>query len=94
MRMIDLELATIDLNKNFNLYYTTNNLFYPISKVISTSEYFILIVTPSDKPLLLQDLLHVSELKSRHNKLFIQTIDKNLHLILGYKIEHNKLFLA
>lgn len=94
MRMIDLELATTDLNKNLNLYYTTNNTFYPISEVIRTSDYFILNVTHSKSTVSLQDLLHASSSKYRQQKIFIQPLNKEKHLVLGYRIDHNRLILT
>ncbi|MHC9532793.1 hypothetical protein ACVPPR_05165 [Dellaglioa sp. L3N] len=94
MRMIDLELATSDLNKNLKLYYTTDSIFYPISEVISTSESFILKATRSNNPILLLDLLYQSDSESRPKKIIIRTINEESHLILGYRIDHDKLFLA
>lgn len=94
MRMIDLELATGDLNKNLKLYYTTNSIFYPISVVISISDYFILQVDPTKNALSLSDLLQISSSESRQKNLFIKTIDGEKHLILGYRIDQNKLILA
>ena len=94
MRMIDLELATGDLNKNLKLYYATNSIFYPISGVISISDYFILQASPAKNVLSLNDLLQISNSDNRQKNLFIKTIDGEKHLILGYRIDQNKLILA